>query len=85
MAFQANATEKNSVDITVSIPESVKVGQVCYIQNDVVRTLEEHYDGALESISTYRENGIVEKCDTYYEGKISNTINYDENGNEIEN
>lgn len=63
----------------------VPIKEVCYIQNDVVRTYEKHYDGALDSITAYRENGIIEKCDTYYEGKISYTVNYDENGDEIGN
>ena len=63
----------------------VPIKEVCYIQNDVVRTFEEHYDGALESIATYRANGIIEKRDSYYEGEISYTVNYDENGEELLN
>lgn len=62
----------------------VPVKDVCHIQNDVVRSWEEHYDGELESITTYREDGTVERCDSYWEGEVSNTVRYDENGDEIE-
>ncbi len=57
----------------------VPVKEVCYIQNDVVRTYEEHYNGELESVTSYDENGKIEKFDNL-EDNTSNTVPHDKNG-----